>query len=144
MPVALSSVLAVFSLVRACFAWQSDRKSFGVGDYWEPFADRVRQGVVTRRDCDDFAMTVLLIGIEDHGWDKDKCRIARVLTEEGRDNQPFDHAVAIYDGWVIDNRARGPIRIEDCVYRFYDWCGVPMTDWYMYDTGQQYLKQGHW
>lgn len=139
----MSQVEEVFNVVSAHFIWQSDKDSHGVAEHWDHFADQVRAGQFAHRDCEDFALTCLIIGIEDHGWDIDKCRIARVLTESGERDKPFNHAVAIYGDTMLDNRQRGPVPVGWARYEFYDYATIPLTDWYLYESGQQFLQKGH-
>lgn len=140
----MSPVDEVYRRVAECFVWQSDKDSHGVGEHWDHFADLVRAGEVAHRDCEDFALTCLIIGIEDYGWDRDKCRVARVATEMCSDLVSLDHAVAIYDGHVLDNRMRGPVPLDWPNYRWYDYCGVPLTEWRLYEGGKQFNERGHW
>lgn len=135
----------IFRRVSDCFIWRSDRDSFGIADHWEDFLDEVIMGEVVKRDCEDFALTCLLLGIKEYGFDKSKCQIARVRTEVSDDSIALDHAIAIYDGQVFDNRQRGVVPVEFLSsYKFFDYCGIPMTDWYMYESGLKFLSQGHW
>lgn len=138
------SVAEVFHKVNSCFIWQDDQTTHGVGERWNDFADEVRRGVVAKRDCEDFSLTCLIIGIEDYGWDPNECRVARVLTEFGIRSKAYNHAIAIYKGTILDNRQGGPVPIDWPSYRFYDWCGVPITDWSLYDTGHEFLKRKKW
>lgn len=131
----MQEIEQVFRRVRDCFIWQSDKDTYGIAEYWNDFAENVLTGKVTSGDCEDFALTCLIVGIREHGFAPEKCRIARVLTEIGNRNLPFDHAVAIYDGQVLDNRQRGVVPISYLNhYRFYDYCRIPITEWYRYDT----------
>ena len=125
------SVDTVYRQVKSLFIWQSDKDRGQIGDYWDDFAARVRAGFTTHGDCEDFALTCLIIGIEDHGWDRSKCRIARVKATRGLGL--FDHAVAIYGGQVLDNRQRGPVPIEWLDYKWYDYSGIPITKWRLYE-----------
>lgn len=85
------SVAEVFRRVQSSFVWQSDRDSFGMGTHWDEFSDAVCRGAVVRRDCEDFTLTGLALGINEYGWDKSKCRTARVLTEVGDRSCARDH-----------------------------------------------------
>lgn len=140
----MSTVTEVFRKVREVFIWQADEVTFGHRDHWESFEYQAWNGIPFLGDCDDFALTCLEVGLMHYDWDKDKCRIARVLTEVGDKSQPFDHAIAIYDGIILDNRQRGPVPITWPNYKFYDWCGVPITDWCLYENGQAFLKARRW
>ncbi|MCV6609431.1 MAG: hypothetical protein OIF55_01540, partial [Amphritea sp.] len=71
----------VYGRVKSCFRWGPDYETSGRFEYWDTFTDQVRSGVQVKRDCDDFALTVLELGIADYGWDRDKCRVARVASE---------------------------------------------------------------
>ena len=140
----MSSVDAVFRRVSDCFIWASDKETSGLFEHWGAFTDSRRKGVISRRDCDDFALTVLELGIEDYGWDREQCQIARVLTEQGAADKPFDHAIAIYEGMIFDNRQRGPVPVGWPSYRYYDYCGIPITEWKLYAGGADFLDTGRW
>lgn len=140
----MSEVEKVYEAVSSYFIWQSDKDSYGIAEYWDHFADQVRAGQVTHRDCEDFALTCLILGIEDHGWDIEKCRIARVLTESGERDKPFNHAVAIYDDVMLDNRQRGPVPLCWAGYKFYDYAPIPMTDWRLYEGGKEFNQKQSW
>ena len=133
-----------FKRVKAVFVWASDMETAGVGEYWSDFAESVKNGSIARADCDDFALTVLELGIEDYGWDREQCQIARVLTEQGAADKPFDHAIAIYEGMIFDNRQRGPVPVGWPSYRYYDYCGIPITEWKLYAGGADFLDTGRW
>lgn len=135
----------VFKRVSDCFIWSPDIDTFGVNDYWDGFLTEVLSGGVVRRDCEDFAITCLLLGIQEYGFDKSKCRIARVRTESGEDSVPLNHAIAIYDGMVFDNRQRRVVPISYLSdYKFFDYCSIPISDWYMYESGIKFLENGSW
>lgn len=138
------SVDVVFRRVADVFLWASDLDTTGLFEHWGTFTDNVRDGVISRRDCDDFALTALELGIEDYGWDRDKCRVARVLTESGDTSKPFDHAIAIYDGMILDNRQRGPVPVDWPSYKFYDFSELPLTEWKLYQSGIEFNNKGHW
>lgn len=140
----MSSELDVYRKVHDCFIWQSDKDSHGVGEHWDHFADLVRSGEVARRDCEDFALTCLIVGIEDYGWDIDKCRVARVATEVCPADVPYDHGVAIYDGQVFDNRMRGPVPLDWPNYRWHSYSGIPITDWRLYESGREFNEKRRW
>lgn len=140
------NLIQCFNAVKECFVWKSDLETKGIGESWDDFYDHVGGNGIASGDCDDFALTILIAGIKDFGFDPEKCRIARVLTEAGDRSTAFDHAVAIYDGVVFDNRQRSPIAISRLlsVYEFYDYCKIPITEWFQYDTADQFHKHGTW
>lgn len=140
----MSSVAEVFHRVKSCFVWRSDEDSFGEYDHWADFAAEVYRGEIVQRDCEDFALTCLIVGIEQYGWDRSKCRIARVLSEVGRPTQSLDHAVAIYDGQMLDNRQRVPLPLDWPNYRWYDYCEIPMGEWRLYEGGVRFNEKGRW
>lgn len=124
-----------FHNVRRSFIWLSDQDNFGKRDFWQDFHQHVGIGLQFQGDCDDFALTVLVHGIEQYGFDPHKCQVARVATEAAPAAADIDHAIAIYDGYALDNRQRKPIRVEDLarVYRFYDYSPLPLTGtWFRY------------
>lgn len=125
----------VFNQVKNLFTWVSDQENFGKRDHWQDFADDVLAGNRFTGDCDDFALTVLAVGIRRGLFKTELCRVARVLTEVGDRSHNLDHAVAVYDGTVLDNRYDRPIPIEDMGhYRWYDYSGLPLGDWKRYES----------
>lgn len=122
------------SKVQRLFTWATDLEVFGKKEHWQDFADFVNRGETFRGDCDDFALTCLVVGIESGAFKPELCRVARVATESCPAPQPFDHAIAIYDGYMIDNRQRKPIRLPDAmrIYKFYDYADLPIIDWHLY------------
>lgn len=128
------SAVEVHKEVSNLFTWVSDQDNFGIGDLWRDFSEEVLLGKPFKGDCDDFAITCLIVGIVKHGWDKSKCRVARVATEFCDPKHDLDHAVAIYDGMVLDNRQERAVSISYLSnYRFYDYADVPITNWYLYE-----------
>ena len=138
------SMREVFDRVDACFVWQRDEKTFGVRDFWQPFTDEVRAGLTVRRDCDDFALTVLVLGAEDYGWDLSQMRVVRVLTDDRPVTEKLNHAIAIYKGMVFDNLKGAPYPVSLCPYRFYDYSPLPLTDWRLYMGGKRFNEIGRW
>lgn len=133
----MQSVDAVFNQVSDCHQWVSDLERFKSRDHWEEFSDAVHKRQVFRGDCDDFALTILAYGIKYGGWDRGLCRVARVATELCPENSDFDHAVAVYDGIVLDNRMPRPVRMGYLTqYRFYDYAAIPITKWQRYDESR--------
>ena len=95
----------VFQNVRRHFIWASDKVVYGQPDHWQDFTKRVRAGITTRADCEDFALTCLDFLRET--VPPDKLKICFCITETGG-----GHAVAAIDDdpagktWVLDNRER--------------------------------------
>lgn len=125
----------IHSKVQSLFTWAPDTEVFGKNEYWQDFADNVIRNEPFCGDCDDFALTCLVVGIESGLFKPEHCRVARVATESCPAPQPFDHAIAIYDGYILDNRQRKPIRLPDAMrlYKFYDYSDVPITHWRLYE-----------
>lgn len=128
----------IHSKVQSLFTWAPDAEVFGRIEHWQDFADCVNNGERFKGDCDDFALTCLIVGIESCLFKPELCRVARVATEICPESQPFDHAIAIYDGYMLDNRHRKPVRMSDAMrlYRFYDYADIPITNWYLYSDGE--------
>lgn len=128
------SVSDVFYRVKKLFNYASDSETFGKTEHWADFANDVEAGQAFTGDCDDFALTCLVVGIENGQFKPELCRIARVATESCPAPYPFDHAVAIYDEYVLDNRQSKPLAISDAmrVYRFYDYATIPIAEWHLY------------
>lgn len=128
------SVSDVFYRVKKLFNYAPDSETFGKTEHWADAANEVKAGRAFNGDCDDFALTCLVVGIENRQFKPELCRIARVATASCPAPQPFDHAVAIYDGYVIDNRQSKPLAISDAMrlYRFYDYATIPITQWHLY------------
>ena len=130
-----SVVSGVFYSVKRLFTWAPDSETFGKSEHWADFADSVKNGETFRGDCDDFALTCLIVGIDRGVFKPELCRIARVATEVCPEGRLFDHAIAIYGDYMLDNRQRKPMLLSDAMrlYRFYDYAEIPVTDWYLYE-----------
>lgn len=125
----------VFKQVKDLFTWVSDTEKFCNPDYWQDYAEDVFTGKSFTGDCDDFTLTVLAVGIQSKHFKPELCRVARVLTEVGDNCDNFDHAIAIYDGIVLDNRQPKPVPIEHMThYRFYDYSELPLGNWKLYEN----------
>lgn len=116
------------------FTWAPDSETFGEIDHWQEFSDSVELGNKFTGDCDDFALTCLVVGIRRGLFQPEVCRVARVATEVCPSDHLLDHAVAIIGDYMLDNRQRKPIKLSDAnqVYRFYDYAKIPIIEWYLY------------
>lgn len=128
-------IAQVFKQVKGLFTWVADAEKFGKPDHWQDYADDVIHWREFSGDCDDFALTVLAVGIRFGKFKPELCRVARVLTEDGDRSHNLNHAVAIYDGIVLDNRQPKPVPIEHMThYRFYDYSELPLGEWKLYEN----------
>ena len=148
----LKQLQTLHESVKSVFTWQSDLQTFGKIDHWQDFAKEVREGTQVKRDCDDFALTCALIGIEDFGLPASNWIIARVHSGSAPMDRQFDHAIALYSspgiGYriVLDNIQPSPIRAGLLNYQWYDWCrvGSDFGKFKLFKGGEIWNKQGHW
>lgn len=91
-------------IVRKChdnYTYRYDEDKYGRMEYWEPQEEAVLRGDKWEGDCEDWAMTALLLAM-DEGIPKEDCGLAYVRTHRGE-----GHAVLWYraaDGvlWEAD------------------------------------------
>lgn len=124
----------VYRNVDDVFVWGDDKDNYDEADHWMEFSSVVGTGAKVVADCEDFALTSIVIGHKYYGWDLSKCKVARVLTDRSRTDLLSDHAIAICDGIAFDNRQKGPVPVEWLTsYKFYDYSYVPLTEWKLYE-----------
>ena len=98
--------------VMGLFTYEHDTPTESGYEVWDSFADTVRRGEPFYGDCDDFALTCAELLLS-RGVDRSSVHVLTCYTETG-----IHHAVAIADGWALDNR-QSTIRTRDSLP--YEW-----------------------
>ena len=128
------------AIVRLChdrYTYATDLHVFGEAERWADFSDQVLSGAAWRGDCDDLAMTVCSIVLDQNACPPDRVGLAAVGMNH---SDRMDHAIM----WMKDNN--GDMYYADCNWRelqrlyshsfmYFDRFNV-MTDpqrWYAYE-----------